>query len=220
MPREIAEYIRDELLKRLAKPVEELSPEEVWSFRNKLHALHHYALRAGLPEETISQIESMLETSSSLWGLLYENRDVMTAIKDYHRVRKLDASSGIVSEMEEIISGEETVRDVLVEAIAIYLTWRSDTIWIDEGWRDHRAVVHTYLFELQDHIWEFLKSGGSDGKAALEDSERIGKLMEGMRELILSEEIPSPQKVEILARIYHLLLRLQLGRLLLLLDRS
>ena len=210
----IIDYIKDDLLKWFLKPIPEVSPEDVWSFRNKLHALHHFAVRSGLPEEIRSQIEAMLQTSASLWHLIFDNLEVLDSVKDYHNVRMLDANAGILSEVEEIISGEETPRDVLIEAIAIYLGWRADTIWIDSAWKEHKASVHNYLLELQDHMWEFFNADASpEGEPSFEKAKSLGRLMDRMAEMILDENIPSTVQVNLLIRLYHLLLRLQIGRL-------
>jgi len=210
----IIDYIKDDLLRWFLKPIPEVSPEDVWSFRNKLHALHHFAVRSGLPEEIRSQIEAILRTSASLWHLIFDNHEVLDSVKDYHNVRMLDANAGILSEVEEIISGEETPRDALIEVIAIYLGGRADTSWIDSAWKEHKASVHNYLLELQDHMWEFFNADtSSEGEPSLEKAKSLGRLMDKMAEMILDENIPSTAQVNLLIRLYHLLLRLQIGRL-------
>ncbi|HID54960.1 TPA: S1 RNA-binding domain-containing protein, partial [Candidatus Poribacteria bacterium] len=111
----IIDYIKEDLLRWFLKPIPEISPEDVWSFRNRLHTLLHFAVRSKLPEEIRSQIDAMLQTAASLWHLIFDNREVLDSVKDYHNVRMLDANAGIISEVEEIISGEETPRDVLID---------------------------------------------------------------------------------------------------------
>lgn len=216
----IIDYIKEDLLRWFLKPIPEISPEDVWSFRNRLHTLLHFAVRSKLPEEIRSQIDAMLQTAASLWHLIFDNREVLDSVKDYHNVRMLDANAGIISEVEEIISGEETPRDVLIEAIAIYLGWKADTIWIDSAWKEHKAAVHNYLLELQDHMWEFFNADTSPkGEPSFEKAKSLGRLMDRMAGMILDENIPSTAQVNLLIRLYHLLLRLQIGRLIMLIER-
>lgn len=216
----IAGNIKTDLLKWFLKPVSEISPEDVWGFRNRLQGLLHFAVRSHLPEVIQEHMEAILETSASLWHLLFENREILGSVQDYHNVRMLDANAGVISEVEEIISGEESPRDVLIEAIAIYLGWRADTIWIDSAWKEHKAAVHNYLLELQDQMWNFFNDEPSpNGEPSLEKAQSLGRLMDRMAQMILDENIPSVAQVNLLVRLYHLLLRLQLGRLIIQLER-
>lgn len=216
---DIIDYIRQHILPGVARGAELQTPEAVWEFRSQLHALHHYCMRSGLPDDLPALIEGMLSTSEGFWNLLTENEVTVMDLKDYTKVRTLSAGSEGFLELEEWISGEDTVRDVLIYSVAFMLNWKSNTIWIDSAKRTRRAMARNYLLELQDRIWQFIKESARDtGEMDIERANQIRQRADGFMRLIRDGELTTEAQIGLLMQIYILLLRLQLGKLIIRLE--
>jgi hypothetical protein len=206
-------YARRDILASLAREPLELTPSDVWNIRSKLHVLHHYCIKAEIPVDIESQIDFALEISANLWRLISESIDNLGDLKDYTNVRTLSAESSIVQEAEELLSGEDTLRDVIIFGISFLLDWKSNTIWVDSAKKGRRIIVRNYLMELQDQLWQFIKDGARNGGISLDKARKIGRRADQFLLLISETGLPTDMQVVILIRLYGLLLRLQLDRI-------
>jgi hypothetical protein len=206
-------YARRDILTSIAREPLELTPKDVWDIRSKLHVLHQYCINSDIQVDIEAMIEFALEISANLWRLISEATDNLGDLKDYTQVRVLSAESSIIQETEEIISGEDTLRDLIIFGISFFLDWKSNTIWVDSAKKGRKIIVRNYLLELQDQLWRFIKDGSKNGGVSLAKARQIGRRTDQFLALISETEAPTDMKVVILIRLYTLLLRLQLGRI-------
>ena len=213
------DYIRQNILPSVARQVELQTAEDIWESRSQLHALQHYCMQTQLPDELSIHVEVMLSTSKGLWNLITENEDTLVNLKDYTNVRKLSAKAEGLTNLEELISGEDTLRDVIINSIAFMLNWKSNTIWIDSAQKTRRAMTRNYMLELQDRIWQFIKeSFHNTDEVDLMRANQVRQRVDGLIGLIRAGNPTIEAQVMLLMQIYGMLLRLQLGKLIIHLE--
>lgn len=216
---DIIDFIRQHVLHHATKPAERQTTENIGALRSHLHALHHYFMRSSLPTDLPAHVESMLATSSGFWKLLSDNEVTLMNLKDYSNVRTLSAEAEGLVNLEELISGEETLRDVIINGIAFMLNWKSNTLWIDSAKRARRAMTQNYMLEIQDRIWQFVKEGAdSTGEIDLVRANQIRQRAEDFSRMIQESTLTVEVQVVLLMQIYSLLIRLQLGKLIVRLE--
>jgi hypothetical protein len=213
-------YARRDILVSLAREPLELTPGDVWDIRSKLHVLHHYCIKSDISADIEAQIEFALEISANLWQLISESIDNLGDLKDYIKVRTLSVEASLIQEAEEFLSGEDTLRDVIIFGIGFLFDWKSNTIWIDSAKKGRKIIVRSYLKELQDQLWQFIKYGSKNGGISLEKARQIGKRADQFLLLISETGLPIDMQVVILIRLYALLLRLQLDRIIKSLEKA
>ena len=143
-------------------------------FRNRLHSIHNFCLRAQASDEISNQVEVLLSTSASFWHLITENELILTNLKDFTRVRTFSAEAEGITNLEELISGEDTLRDVIINSIAFMLNWKANTIWVDTAKKARTAMTKNYMLEIQDRIWQFIKESKQKTEPIdVEQSEQI-----------------------------------------------
>jgi len=216
---DIIDFIRQHILLHATKPAERQTTENIWALRSHLHTLHHYFMRSSLPTDLPVHVESMLATSSGFWKLLSDNEVTLMNLTDYSNVRTLSAEAEGLVNLEELISGEETLRDVIINGIAFMLNWKSNTLWIDSANRARRAMTKNYMLEIQDRIWQFVKEGAdSTEEIDLARSNQIRQRAEDFSRMIQESTLTVEVQVVLLMQIYSLLIRLQLGKLIVRLE--
>ena len=211
--------IREELLPHVARSSELQTVENLQLFRSRLHSLHYYCVRAQIPDTVCDRLEVLLSTSADYWRLIAENEVVLTNLKDFKRVRTFSAEAEGITNLEELISGEDTLRDVIINSIAFMLNWKANTIWVDSAKKARTAMAKNYMLEIQDRLWQFIKESTpeteeEDWEKAEEVRDRADKLLA----VIYASDLPTEAQVTLLMQIYTLLLRLQLGQLILQLE--
>ena len=216
---DIIDYIRQHILHHVAKPAENQTTENLWALRSQLHALHHYFIGSEQPTDLHTHVESMLTTSAGFWNLLADNRVTLMNLRDYSKVRTLSAEAEGLVNLEELISGEDTLRDVIINSIAFMLNWKSNTLWIDSAKRARQAMTQNYMLEIQDQIWQCVKEGAPNTEEIdLERTHQIRQRADDFIRLIQESTITVEVQVVLLMQIYSLLLRLQLGKLIVRLE--
>jgi hypothetical protein len=212
---EVADHIRKEVLTSLPARIDQLSSENVEALRGKLHILHYYCLQKGIDSDVTSGLEAMLEISQGFWELLEDNAKTLLDLKETYKMRWLDLGSGVLTELEEIISGEESIRDVIVNSIAIMLAWKADTVWVDMAKGDRRSVSSNHVVKMRDELWRFISDASQNGSdVTLEKATDIGEKMNLLLQSMIADDIPVAVHVVLLSQIYILLLRLNIGQIL------
>ncbi|MCG9131123.1 hypothetical protein J5I95_05500 [Candidatus Poribacteria bacterium] len=211
--------IREELLPNIAGSSEMQTTENLQLFRSRLHSLHYYCVRAQMPDSVCNRVEVLLSTSADFWRLIADNELVLTNLKDFRRVRTFSAEAEGITNLEELISGEDTLRDVIINSIAFMLNWKANTIWVDSAKKARTAMAKNYMLEIQDRLWQFIKE--STPEIEEEDWEKVKEVRDRADKLlavIYASDLPTEAQVTLLMQIYTLLLRLQLGQLILQLE--
>ncbi|MYA68882.1 hypothetical protein F4009_10225 [Candidatus Poribacteria bacterium] len=211
--------IREELLPNIARSSEIQTTESLQRFRSQLHSLHYYCVRAQIPDTVCNHVEVLLSTSADFWRLIAENEVLLTNMKDFTRVRTFSAEAEGITNLEELLSGEDTLRDVVINSIAFMLNWKANTIWVDSAKKARTAMAKNYMLEIQDRLWQFIKE--STPETEEEDWEKVEEVRDRADKLlavIYASDLPTEAQVTLLMQIYTLLLRLQLGRLILQLE--
>jgi len=216
---ELKSYVRSNIKEELAREAGDFTPEYLWNVRGKLNVLRYYCRKnAEIPASIEKQVEFMLDMSASFWKMLSDNEDNLQDIKDITKVRLLDAESAGIAELEEIISGEESLRDIMVWGVSLLLLWQADTLWVNTAKRERITLVKTYLLELQDLLWRFIESQNAT-ELSLEKASQMGRRVDKFLLLISSSELPPNVQVAILMQIYTALFKLQVEKLIESLDR-
>lgn len=163
--------------------------------------------------------EVLLSTSADFWHLIADNELMLKNLKEYTRVRTFSAEAEGITNIEELLSGEDSLRDVLINSAAFMLNWKANTIWVDSAKRARTAMAKNYLLEIQDRIWQFIKE--STPETTEDDLDKAAQVRERADELLTvidTSDLPTEGQVTLLMQIYMLLLRLQLGRLIIQLE--
>ena len=211
--------IREELLPQIARSSEIQTAESLQFFRSQLHSLHYYCVRAQIPDTVCNRLEVLLSTSADFWRLIADNALVLTNLKDFRRVRTFSAEAEGITNLEELISGEDTLRDVIINSIAFMLNWKANTIWVDSAKKARTAMAKNYMLEIQDRIWQFIKESTAETEEDdLEKAEQVRERADKLLAVIYASDLPTEAQVTLLMQIYTLLLRLQLGQLILQLE--
>jgi hypothetical protein len=164
-------------------------------------------------------VEVLLSTSADFWRLIADNELVLTNLKDFRRVRTFSAEAEGITNLEELISGEDTLRDVIINSIAFMLNWKANTIWVDSAKKARTAMTKNYMLEIQDRIWQFIKESQQKTEPIdLTQSERIRERAEKFMQIIQVGELTTEAQVALLMQIYNMLLRFQLGQLIIQLE--
>ncbi|MBB13908.1 hypothetical protein CMK22_01490 [Candidatus Poribacteria bacterium] len=216
---DIITYIRQNIVPIVAEQEDPPTLDQVWRFRSQIHGLDLLIIQTNLPASLAHMVESMLSTSEALWNLISENEETVTNLKEYSRVRSLAAEAEGLTNLEELISGEDTIRDVIINSIAFMLNWKSNTIWVDSAKRSRQTLANSYFLEIQNRIWEFLKIGAQQtSEVDLNRINQIREKTENCIHLIRESEVTIEAQIAMLLQIYTLILRLQLGTLILRLE--
>ena len=216
---ELLTQIRQHLLPQVASLTKFQSATELQQFRNRLHSIHNFSLRAELSGEISNQVEVLLSTSASFWHLIADNEMLLTNLKDFTRVRTFSAEAEGITNLEELLSGEDTLRDVIINSIAFMLNWKANTIWVDSAKKARTAMTKNYMLEIQDRIWQFIKESQNQSEPIdVEQSERIRERAEKFMQIIQVGELTTEAQVTLLMQIYNMLLRFQLGQLIIQLE--
>lgn len=211
--------IQGELLPHIARSSTMQTTESLQNFRSQLHSLHYSCIRAQIPSAVCSRIEILLSTSADFWHLIAENELMLKNLKEYRRVRTFSAEAEGVTNIEELLSGEDSLRDVLINSVAFMLNWKANTIWVDSAKRARTAMAKNYMLEIQDRIWQFIKE--STPETAEDDLDKAAQVREradNLLAVIHASDFPTEAQVTLLTDIYTLLLRLQLGQLIIQLE--
>ena len=212
---EVAEHIKKEVLTSLPARIDQLSSENVEVLRSKLHILHYYCLQKGIDSDVTTTLEAMLETSQGFWELLEDNAKTLSDLKETFKMRWLDLSAGVLTELEEIVSGEESVRDVIINSIAIMLAWKADTVWVNMAKVDRRSVSKNHVLKLRDELWQFISAASRNGDdLTLEKAADIDEKMNLLLQSMTADDMPVAVHVVLLSQIYILLMRLNIGQIL------
>lgn len=215
---EAINYIKSNITKRIAKPALSQTPPLVWELRGKLHVLHHYCLRAPISDKIEKQVEEILNTSATFWRLLSDNLRNLDNITDYTKVRSLAAEAEGLRNLEEITSGEESMRDIMINSIAFYLNWRSNSLWVKSAEKSRVGLTKSYFVELQDEIWKFIKDNTENNDLPLEKKHEIGKRADMLMQSFYDSKLSPDTQLAFQIQLFVLILRLQIGKLLLNLE--
>lgn len=215
----LLDQIREELLPHIAYASEIQTIESLQRFRSQLHSLHYYCVRTQIPDTVCNRLEVLLSTSADFWHLIAENELMLKNLKEYTRVRTFSAEAEGITNIEELLSGEDSLRDVLINSVAFMLNWKANTIWVDSAKRARTAMAKNYMLEIQDRIWQFIKESTAETEEDdLEKAEQVRERADRLLAVIHASDLPTEAQVTLLMQIYTLLLRLQLGQLILQLE--
>lgn len=212
---EAINYIKSNITKRIAQPALSQMPQSVWELRGKLHILHHYCLRSSISEKIEKQVEEILDTSATFWRLLSDNLENLDNITDYTKVRSLAAEAEGLKNLEEILSGEESMRDIMINSIAFYLNWRSNSLWVESAKKARAGLTKSYFVELQDEVWKFVKDNTENNNLSLEKNHEVGKRIDMLMQSFYNSKFSPDTQLAFQIQLFVLILRLQIGKLLL-----
>jgi len=210
---EIAKYIKDDIIAKIPSEIDQLIPENVDKLINNIYVLRYYCSQRSLDFGLINRLDDIIETCQGLWELLDSNTSTFMYLREMYKIRRLDFFANLIGQYEETTSGEESFRDFVLESIATYLGWKSDTIWVDVAKIDHYAPIKNHVRKLRLEIWKLLDDMPKDGdQIDLAKAIEIGEKMDFLLNFIVGDETQPVGQALFLSTIYVLLLRLKLDR--------
>lgn len=210
---EVLDYIKKEILAKLPNNVEQFTPENVDIFIDNLHVLRYFCQKKGFETKVNDRIDNLIEISNGLWELLDANTNTFMYLKEMYKIRGLDLTSSLIGQYEEVTSGEETLRDFILETIATYLGWKSDTIWVDVAKIDHLAPPKNHIRRIRDELWRIIGESENGNHVNIEKASEISEKMRMLLQLMISDDFPAVGRVLLISNIYTLLLRLELDKM-------
>jgi len=205
---EAIKYIKNEILAKIPSNIEDFTPENTDSLINNIYVLRYYCLKNGFDIKVTNGIDDLLETSQGLWELLDSNINAFRYLKEMYKVRGFDLAANLIGQYEEITSGEETFRDALLESLATFLGWKSDTIWVDMAKIDHFATPRDHIRRIRNKLWQIINESENGDPVSIEKASEISEKMSLLLQLMVSDEFPAIGRVLLISNIYTLLLKL------------
>ncbi len=210
---EIARYIKDDIIAKVPSEIDQLVPDNVDKLINNIYALRYYCSQNSIDSMLVDRLDNIIETCQGLWELLDSNTSTFMYLREMYKIRKLDFFANIIGQYEEVTSGEETFRDFILESIATFLGWKSDTIWIDVAKIDHYAPIKNHVRRLRVELWKLLDDMPKNGdQVKLDKAVEIGEKMDYLLNFVISDQDQPIGQALFLSAIYVLILRLKLDR--------
>lgn len=212
---ELVEYIKDNVIPTIPVEINQLNGTVIEELCDKLYILIYYCSQRDFDYELLERLNNLLETARNLKELLESNENAFKNLKEMYRMRRLDLGSDIMVQFEEIISGEEDFRDIIITSFATLLGWLSDTIWVDMAKFDQLAIPNSHIIKLKDELWKLIREPLSNkDNLTIEKAIQINERMQSILKLISSDEIPAIGRVLFISKIYTLLIRIKIDRIL------
>ncbi|MGQ9609022.1 MAG: hypothetical protein ACUVWN_06960 [bacterium] len=212
---ELVEYIKDKVIPTIPLEINQLNGAVIEELCDKLYILIYYCSQKDFDYELLERLNNLLETARNLKELLESNENAFKNLKEMYRMRRLDIGSDIMVQFEEIISGEEDFRDIIITSFATLLGWLSDTIWVDMAKFDQLAIPNSHIIKLKDELWKLIREPSSNkDNLTIEKAIQINEKMQSILKLISSDEIPAIGRVLFISKIYTLLIRIKIDRIL------
>lgn len=210
---EIAKYIKDDIIAKVPAEIDQLVPDNVDKLINNIYALRYYCSQNSINSGLINRLDDVIDTCQGLWELLDSNTSTFMYLKEMYKIRRLDLFANLIGQYEEITSGEETLRDFVLESIATFLGWKSDTIWVDVAKIDHYAPIKNHIRKLRVELWKLLDDMPKSGdQIDLVRAVEIGEKMDYLLNFVISDQTQPVAQTLFLSTIYVLLIRLKLDR--------
>lgn len=212
---ELVEYIKDNVIPTIPMEINQLNDAVVEELCDKLYILIYYCSQRDFDYELLERLNNLLGTARNLKELLESNENAFKNLKEMYKMRRLDLGSDIMVQFEEIISGEEDFRDIIITSFATLLGWLSDTIWVDMAKFDQLAIPNSHIIKLKDELWKLIREPSSNkDNLTIEKAIQINEKMQSILKLISSDEIPAIGRVLFISKIYTLLIRIKIDRIL------
>lgn len=213
---EVVNYLNNNILPKIPTEIEHLIGKNVEELRGKIHVLRCYCLQKGFAPDITDRLDTLLEISQELWNFLRENTITLESIRAARRTLWSDLGSNLL-DLQAILSGEsgaEAFNDLLITSISVLLGWRGDVVWVDIAQDELATISKAYLLGLRDEMWRFINEAIQNGnEITLEKVADIGEKMELLLQFISSDDIPVAGRVLFISQIYILLLRLNIGKI-------
>lgn len=177
-----------------------LDRDEVFRRLNILNLAHHLAISEGpeklndilgLPEGDIliARLDSLIHTAASFHGFLEENRIALKEMMSNISALVFGRLSHAVGMFEDYISGEDCLRDTLINLVAFALSAMSERSYISSAEFGQRGVLRDHALSLYMDIYSYLKETRRTGTSeeAREISELMGRLHEVLRGAVLDQ---------------------------------
>jgi hypothetical protein len=142
-----------------ADPADALSPERVFSLRNEINALHHFAAcHPTTPTEARAALSELLELTGHLYALLEAVRAADDSVGHNRAARTFGALSGLTGMLEEFATGEDPLGEVLVGGVPYLLDRMAETSYIRSAEIAFRAALPSHTTRIVDRLWDLAAS--------------------------------------------------------------
>jgi len=212
LTKEAINYIKREILTKIPNNIEQYTPENVDSLIDNFYVLKYYCIKNGFSDKLAERFDNLLNISQGLWELLDSNINTFMYLKEMYKIRGLDITASLIGQYEEVTSGEESLRDFILDSIATYLGWKSDTIWVDVAKIDHNAPSKSHVRRIRDELWKIILESENGDKINIDRALNISEKMRLILQLMVSDDFPAPGRVLLISNIYTLILRMEIDK--------
>jgi hypothetical protein len=213
---EVVNYLNNNILPKIPTEIEHLIGKNVEELNGKIHVLRCYCLQKGFAPDITDRFDTILGISQELWNFLRENTITLESIRAARRTLWSDFGSNLL-DLQAILSGESganAFKDLIMTSISVLLGWRGDVVWVDIAKEELATISKAYLLGLRNETWRFINEMIQNGnEITLEKVADIGEKMEILLQFISSDDIPVAGRVLFITQIYVLLLRLNIGKI-------
>ena len=210
---EVVDYVKKEVLTKIPTEIEHLTAENVDALLSNLYVLRYYCFQKRFDPNVTDRLNNVIEISQDLWDLLDSNSNIFMYLKEMYKIRGLDLAANLLGQYEETTSGEDTLRDVILNSIGTFLFWKSDTVWVDVAKIDYLAPSKVHTGKIREEFWRIINESPQNGnQMTLEKASEIGEKMNLLLNFTVSDEIPAVGRALLLSTMYTLLLRLQIDK--------
>jgi hypothetical protein len=206
----VPENFRSNLLLNL----DNLGLENIWELRGDLQVLKSYILQHTKTQNGVelTDINALLDVSGNLYNFLLNIKGSVTSA-DYNKLARLfNAGGDSVSELEELISKEDIrIHELIMEGLAVLLNFTGNTAYITSALEGCETHVMTNSMMVHDKLWGLVHNYKKD--ASSQDLANINHTMNSFFIQFSNRNIPLPERITILARLYQFLCTMYLVKL-------
>jgi len=169
-----------------------MTKERIWEKMNRLHTLYDFCVHSAgtgkplkkptYPDELEEQLSGLLDIARNLYELLEEFQDTVKAAEFNKVARMLGTGSDLVSMFEEFYTGEDPLKDVLLNTVPFVLSRLEETAYIKSAEEGFRTLFQRHTLNLYERFWKLARERSvAKSGYSYEESLEIGKRMDDFR---------------------------------------
>ncbi|MCK5559230.1 MAG: hypothetical protein KAJ51_01505 [Thermoplasmata archaeon] len=206
----VPENFRSNLLVNL----DNLGLENIWELRGDLQVLKNYIIQNTKTKDGIelADINALLDVSGNLYNFLLNIKGSITSA-DYNKLaRFFNAGGDTLSELEELLTKEDIrIPELIMEGLAVLLNFTGNTAYITSALEGCETHIMTNSMIVHDKLWVLVHNYKKD--TSPQELENINHTMNTFFYQFSNRNIPLPDRITIIARLYQFLCTIYLVKI-------
>lgn len=194
--------------------LDNLGLENIWELRGDLQVLKNYIIQNTKTKDGIelADINALLEVSGNLYNFLLNIKGSITSA-DYNKLaRFFNASGDTLSELEELLTKEDIrIHELIMEGLAVLLNFTGNTAYITSALEGCETHIMTNSMIVHDKLWVLVHNYKKD--TSTQELENINHTMNTFFYQFSNRNIPLPDRITIIARLYQFLCTIYLVKI-------